>query len=32
MIGGYFLFKERFMKGVVIGCFIVILGSIIIGW
>jgi drug/metabolite transporter (DMT)-like permease len=32
MIGGYFLFKERFTKGAVIGCFIAISGSIIIGW
>ncbi|MBJ7931745.1 EamA family transporter [Bacillus toyonensis] len=32
MIGGYFLFKERFTKGAVIGCFIAISGSSIIGW
>ncbi|MCA1042699.1 DMT family transporter [Bacillus toyonensis] len=32
MIGGYFLFKERFTKGAVIGCFIAISGSIVIGW
>ena len=32
MIGGYFLFKERFTKGAVIGCLIAISGSIIIGW
>ncbi|MFF2880514.1 DMT family transporter [Bacillus toyonensis] len=32
MIGGYFLFKERFTKGAVIGCLIAILGSIVIGW
>ncbi|REB07286.1 DMT family transporter [Sporosarcina sp. BI001-red] len=32
IIGGYFLFKERFRKGAVIGCLVAILGSIIIGW
>ncbi|MFH7829514.1 DMT family transporter [Bacillus luti] len=32
MIGGYFLFKERFTKGAVLGCFIAISGSIFIGW
>ncbi|PHD65177.1 EamA family transporter [Bacillus toyonensis] len=32
MVGGYFLFKERFTKGEVIGCFIAISGSIVIGW
>ncbi|MEW9595210.1 DMT family transporter [Bacillus toyonensis] len=32
MVGGYFLFKERFTKGAVIGCFIAISGSIVIGW
>ncbi|EEL40420.1 Transporter, Drug/metabolite exporter [Bacillus toyonensis] len=32
MIGGYFLFKERFTKGAVIGCLIAISGSIVIGW
>ncbi|NWK69855.1 DMT family transporter [Bacillus paramycoides] len=32
MIGGYFLFKERFTKGAVIGCLIAISGSIMIGW
>ncbi|MEH7708169.1 DMT family transporter [Bacillus toyonensis] len=32
MVGGYFLFKERFTKGAVIGCFIAISGSIFIGW
>ncbi|PED05655.1 DMT family transporter [Bacillus pseudomycoides] len=32
MVGGYFLFKERFGKGAVVGCFIAIAGSIVIGW
>ncbi|WP_432356029.1 DMT family transporter [Sporosarcina sp. A2] len=32
IIGGYYLFKERFRKGAVIGCLVAILGSIIIGW
>ncbi|PEM26479.1 DMT family transporter [Bacillus wiedmannii] len=32
MIGGYFLFKEKFTKGAVIGCLIAISGSIVIGW
>ncbi|MEI4621696.1 DMT family transporter [Bacillus pfraonensis] len=32
MIGGYFLFKERFSKGAVVGCLIAIVGSIVIGW
>ncbi|ETT86642.1 DMT family transporter [Viridibacillus sp. FSL R5-0477] len=32
MVGGYFLFKERFSKGAIIGCFVAILGSLIIGW
>ncbi|MGF9939037.1 DMT family transporter [Bacillus anthracis] len=32
MIGGYFLFKERFSRGAVIGCLIAISGSIVIGW
>ena len=32
MIGGYFLFKERFTRGAIIGCLIAISGSIIIGW
>ncbi|WP_410982525.1 DMT family transporter [Bacillus cereus] len=32
MIGGYFLFKERFSKGAVLGCLIAIAGSIVIGW
>ncbi|PFK42884.1 EamA family transporter [Bacillus cereus] len=32
MVGGYFLFKERFSKGAVLGCLIAIAGSIVIGW
>ncbi|MDA1529164.1 DMT family transporter [Bacillus cereus group sp. TH260-2LC] len=32
MIGGYFLFKERFTNGAIIGCLIAISGSIVIGW
>ena len=32
MIGGYFLFKERFTNGAIIGCLISISGSIVIGW
>lgn len=32
MVGGYFLFKERFSKGAVIGCLVAIAGSIVIGW
>ncbi|MED1408511.1 MULTISPECIES: DMT family transporter [Bacillus] len=32
MVGGYFLFKERFTKGAIIGCLIAISGSIVIGW
>ncbi|MEN1936075.1 DMT family transporter [Paenibacillus sp. 102] len=32
MVGGYFLFKERFGKGAVVGCLIAIVGSIVIGW
>ncbi|HDR4734084.1 TPA: DMT family transporter [Bacillus cereus] len=32
MIGGYFLFKERFTRGAIIGCLIAISGSIVIGW
>ncbi|BAU28426.1 drug/metabolite transporter (DMT)-like permease [Aneurinibacillus soli] len=31
MAGGYFLFKERFSKGAIIGCFLAISGSIVIG-
>lgn len=30
--GGYFLFKERLNKGSIIGCFIAIIGCMIIGW
>lgn len=32
MVGGYFLFKERFSTGAVLGCLIAIAGSIVIGW
>lgn len=32
MVGGYFLFKDRFSKGAIVGCFIAIVGSFIIGW
>lgn len=32
MSGGYFLFKERFSKGSILGCFIAIIGCFIIGW
>lgn len=32
IIGGYFLFKERFSKGAVMGCLVAIAGSIVIGW
>ncbi|WP_203364388.1 DMT family transporter [Bacillus sp. REN10] len=32
MIGGYFLFKERFSKGAIVGFLIAIGGSVIIGW
>lgn len=32
MVGGYFLFKERFNKGAVMGCLVAIVGSIVIGW
>ncbi|MBO1627614.1 DMT family transporter [Bacillus arachidis] len=32
MVGGYFLFKERFGKGAIVGCLIAIAGSIVIGW
>lgn len=32
MVGGYFLFKEHFSKGAVMGCFVAITGSIVIGW
>jgi drug/metabolite transporter (DMT)-like permease len=32
MVGGYFIFKERFAKGAIFGCILAILGSVIIGW
>lgn len=32
MIGGYFLFKERFSKGAIMGFLVAIAGSIVIGW
>ena len=32
VVGGYFLFKERFSKGAITGCLVAILGSIVIGW
>ncbi|MDN4526073.1 DMT family transporter [Fictibacillus fluitans] len=32
MAGGYFLFRERFSKGAVMGCLVAIAGSIVIGW
>lgn len=32
LVGGYFLFKERFSKGAITGCLIAIAGSIVIGW
>lgn len=32
MIGGYFLFKERFSKGAILGFFVALLGCFIIGW
>lgn len=32
VIGGYFLFKERFSKGAIISCLVAISGSIVIGW
>ncbi|WP_458414646.1 DMT family transporter [Schinkia sp. CFF1] len=32
MAGGYFLYKERFSKGALFGCFLAILGSFLIGW
>lgn len=30
--GGYFLFKESFSKGAIVGCLVAVAGSIIIGW
>ncbi|MFD2132272.1 DMT family transporter [Pseudogracilibacillus auburnensis] len=32
MAGGYFLFKERFSRGAILGCLVAIVGSIIIAW
>ncbi|WP_087974792.1 DMT family transporter [Oceanobacillus rekensis] len=32
VVGGYFLFKERFSKGAITGCLVAIAGSIVIGW
>ncbi|WCN36177.1 DMT family transporter [Aneurinibacillus uraniidurans] len=32
MAGGYFLFKERFSKGAIIGCLLAIVGSVVIGY
>lgn len=32
MAGGYLIFKERFSRGAVLGCFIAILGSFLVGW
>jgi len=32
MAGGYFLFKERFSRGAIVGCLVAIAGSIVIGW
>ncbi|MDQ0216649.1 drug/metabolite transporter (DMT)-like permease [Oikeobacillus pervagus] len=32
MAGGYFLFKERFSRGAIVGCLVAITGSIVIGW
>ncbi len=32
MVGGYFLFKERFSIGAIMGCLVAIAGSIVIGW
>lgn len=32
MAGGFFLFKERFSKGAIMGCLVAIAGSIVIGW
>lgn len=30
--GGYFIFKEHFTKGAILGCLIAIAGSVVIGW
>ncbi|MGG0811628.1 DMT family transporter [Paenibacillus alvei] len=32
MAGGYFLFKERFRTGAILGCLVAIAGSLVIGW
>lgn len=32
MVGGYFIFKERFSHRAIVGCLIAIIGSFIIGW
>lgn len=32
IVGGYYVFKERIGKGAILGCFIAILGSMVIGW
>lgn len=32
LIGSYFLFKERFSKGAIVGCLVAIIGCFIIGW
>ena len=32
LVGSYFLFKERFSKGAIVGCFVAIIGCFIIGW
>lgn len=32
MAGGYLIFKERFSRGAILGCFIAILGSFLVGW
>jgi drug/metabolite transporter (DMT)-like permease len=32
MIGGYFIFKEKFSRRAIVGCLIAIIGSFIISW
>ncbi|WP_341357627.1 DMT family transporter [Rossellomorea sp. y25] len=32
MVGGYFLFKERYRLGALIGCLVAIVGSFVIAW
>lgn len=32
IVGGYFLYKERYSKGALVGCLVAIAGSFIIGW